>query len=205
MFNSIKDIINEAKLGKPFIMTDDENRENEGDIFIPAQFISEDIIKFMMLSARGLICVAIDDNIANKFDLKLHPRRNIDHHETAFTYSIDSKKGGSTGISAADKVNTIKRLTSEKSTIEDFKVPGHIFPILAKKNGVLERRGHTEAAIDIAKLAKLKLCVVICEIINKDGTMAKINDLIKFSKKYNMKISSVEMLVQYITKHKADN
>ena len=200
MFDSIKDIINEAKMGRPFIITDDENRENEGDIFVPAQFISEDIIKFMMLFARGLICVAIDYNIANKLNLKLHPRRNIEHHETAFTYSIDSKKGGSTGISAADKVNTIKKLINEKSTIQDFKIPGHIFPILAKQNGVLERRGHTEAAIDIAKLAELRLGMVICEIINKDGTMAKNYDLIQFSKKHSMKISSVETLVQYIKK-----
>ena len=200
MFDSIKDIINEAKMGRPFIMTDDENRENEGDIFVPAQFISEDIIKFMMLFARGLICVAIDYNIANKLNLRLHPRRNIDHHETAFTYSIDSKKGGSTGMSAADKVNTIKKLINEKSTIQDFKIPGHIFPILAKQNGVLERRGHTEAAVDIARLAKLRLGMVICEIINEDGTMAKSHDLIQFSKKHSMKISSVETLVQYIKK-----
>ena len=201
MFDSIEDIINEARLGRPFIITDDEDRENEGDIIIPAQFISVEIIRLMMVFARGLICVAIDQNIANKFDLKLHPRRNVDEHETAFTYSTDSKEGGSTGMSAADKVNTIKKLIDKNSSIDDFKVPGHIFPVLAKENGVLERRGHTEAAVDIAKLAKLKSAMVICEIINEDGTMARSDDLVRFSKKHNMKISSVERLVQYI-KHK---
>ena len=202
MFDSIDEIIEEAKLGKPFIITDDEDRENEGDIIFPAQFISEEIIRLMILHARGLICVAINKDIANKFDLKLHPRRNVSKFETAFTYSIDSKIGGSTGISAFDKVNTIKKLINENSTIDDFKVPGHVFPIIARDKGVLERRGHTEAAIDIAKLANLKPAMVICEIINNDGTMARKDDLMKFSKHHGMKISSVEKLVHYIKNSK---
>lgn len=198
MFDPIEDIIEEAKLGRPFIVTDDEDRENEGDIIIPAQFITVEIINLMIMFARGLICVSIDQNIADKFDLKLHPRRNVDEFETAFSYSIDSKEGVSTGMSAIDKVHTIQQLINENSTIDDFKVPGHIFPVIAREKGVLERRGHTEAAIDIAKLAKLKPAMVICEIINDDGTMARRNDLLKFSKKHGMKISSVEKLVQYI-------
>ena len=198
MFDPIEDIIEEAKLGKPFIITDDEDRENEGDIIIPAQFITVEIINLMIMFARGLICVSIDQNIADKFDLKLHPRRNVDEFETAFSYSIDSKEGVSTGMSAIDKVHTIQQLINENSTIDDFKVPGHIFPVIAREKGVLERRGHTEAAIDIAKLAKLKPAMVICEIINDDGTMARRNDLLEFSKKHGMKISSVEKLVQYI-------
>jgi 3,4-dihydroxy-2-butanone 4-phosphate synthase len=198
MFDPIEDIIEEAKLGRPFIITDDEDRENEGDIIIPAQYITVEIINLMIMFARGLICVSIDQNIADKFDLKLHPRRNVDEFETAFAYSIDSKAGVATGMSATDKVHTIQRLISENSTINDFKVPGHIFPVIAREKGVLERRGHTEAAIDIAKLAKLKPAMVICEIINDDGTMARRNDLLKFSKKHGMKISSVEKLVQYI-------
>ncbi|WHA04357.1 3,4-dihydroxy-2-butanone-4-phosphate synthase [Candidatus Bandiella numerosa] len=198
MFDPIEDIIEEAKLGRPFIITDDEDRENEGDIIIPAQYITTEVINLMIMFARGLICVAIDQKIANKFDLKLHPRRNIDEFETAFTYSIDSRQGVSTGMSAIDKVHTIQKLVNENSTIADFKVPGHIFPVVARERGVLERRGHTEAAVDIAKLAKLKPAMVICEIINDDGTMARRNDLIKFSKKHGMKISSVEKLVQYI-------
>jgi 3,4-dihydroxy 2-butanone 4-phosphate synthase/GTP cyclohydrolase II len=198
MFDSIEEIIEEAKLGKPFIITDDEDRENEGDIIFPAQFITEELIRLMILHARGLICVAINQNIADKFDLKLHPRRNVAEFETAFTYSIDSKKGGSTGMSAYDKTNTIRNLVNEDSTADDFKVPGHVFPVIARDKGVLERRGHTEAAVDIAKLANLKPIMVICEIINDDGTMARQNDLIKFSKKYGMKISSVEKLVDYI-------
>ncbi len=198
MFDPIEDIIEEAKLGKPFIITDDEDRENEGDIIIPAQFITVEIINLMIMFARGLICVSIDQKLADKFDLKLHPRRNVDELETAFAYSIDSKEGVSTGMSATDKVHTIQKLTSENSTIDDFKVPGHIFPVIAREKGVLERRGHTEAAIDIAKLAKLKPAMVICEIINDDGTMARRNDLLEFSKKHGMKISSVEKLVQYI-------
>ena len=198
MFDPIEDIIEEAKLGRPFIVTDDEDRENEGDIIIPAQFITVEIINLMIMFARGLICVSIDQNIADKFDLKLHPRRNVDEFETAFSYSIDSKEGVSTGMSAIDKVHTIQQLINENSTIDDFKVPGHIFPVIAREKGVLERRGHTEAAIDIAKLAKLKPAMVICEIINDDGTMARRNDLLEFSKKHGMKISSVEKLVQYI-------
>ncbi|MDA0939186.1 MAG: 3,4-dihydroxy-2-butanone-4-phosphate synthase [Proteobacteria bacterium] len=198
MFDPIEDIIQEAKLGRPFIITDDEDRENEGDIIIPAQYITTEIINLMIMFARGLICVAIDQNMANKFSLKLHPRRNIDEFETAFAYSIDSRQGVSTGMSAVDKVHTIQKLVDENSTISDFKVPGHIFPVVAREKGVLERRGHTEAAVDIAKLAKLKPVMVICEIINDDGTMARRNDLIAFSKKHGMKISSVEKLVQYI-------
>jgi len=198
MFDPIEDIIEEAKLGRPFIITDDEDRENEGDIIIHAQYITVEIINLMIMFARGLICVSIDQNTADKYDLKLHPRRNVDEFETAFAYSIDSKEGVSTGMSAIDKVHTIQRLISENSTIDDFKVPGHIFPVIAREKGVLERRGHTEAAIDIAKLAKLKPAMVICEIINDDGTMARRNDLLKFSKKHGMKISSVEKLVQYI-------
>jgi len=198
MFDSIKDIIQDAKSGKPFIIADDEDRENEGDIIFPAQFITEELINLLMLKARGLICVAIDQEIAKKFDLKLHPRRNISELETAFAYSIDSKKNSSTGMSASDKVNTIKDLVNEQSTIDDFKVPGHIFPIIAKTNGVLERRGHTEAAVDIAKLASLKPVMVICEIINDDGSMARVNDLMKFARDNKMRISTVDKLVSYI-------
>jgi 3,4-dihydroxy 2-butanone 4-phosphate synthase/GTP cyclohydrolase II len=198
MFNSIEEVIEEAKLGRPFVIIDDENRENEGDVIIPAQFINEDIIKLMIMFARGLICVAIDQKTADKFDLKLHPRRNVDASETAFAYSIDAKDGGSTGMSSADKVNTISKLINPYSTIDDFKVPGHVFPVVAKAKGVLERRGHTEAAVDIAKLANLQPVMVICEIINDDGTMARRDDLLKFAKTHNMKISSVEKLVQHI-------
>lgn len=199
MFNSIADIIEEAKLGKPFVIIDDEDRENEGDVIIPAQFITAEIINFMTMFARGLICVAIDQTTANKFDLKLHPRRNVDEFETAFTYSIDAKDDGSTGMSASDKANTISKLVNQNSTIDDFKVPGHVFPVLARPKGVLERRGHTEAAVDIAKLANLVPVMVICEIINDDGSMARRDDLLRFAKDHGMKISSVEKLVQHIT------
>ena len=198
MFNLIEEIIEDAKCGKPFIIADDENRENEGDIIAPAQFINVEIIRLMMIYARGLICVAIDQSVADKFDLKLHPRRNIDDFETAFTYSIDAKNGISTGMSAIDKVNTISKLVDPNSTIDDFKVPGHVYPVIARQKGVLERRGHTEAAIDIAKLANLKPAMVICEIINNDGTMARKNDLLEFAKTHGIKISTVEKLVQYV-------
>ena len=200
MLNSIEEIIEDAKLGKPFIIADDESRENEGDIVAPAQLINVEIIKLMMIYARGLICVAIDQSVADKFDLKLHPRRNIHDFETAFTYSIDAKNGISTGISAMDKVNTILKLVDQNSTIDDFKVPGHIYPVIARKKGVLERRGHTEAAIDIARLANLKPVMVICEIVNDDGTMARKDNLLEFAKVHDIKISSVEKLVQYIKK-----
>ena len=198
MFHSIEGIIEEAKSGHPFIITDDEDRENEGDIMIPAQYITVEIINFMTMFARGLICVAIDQNIAKKLDLKLQYRRNVNELDTAFAYSIDSIAGVSTGISAVDKAHTIKRLSDEDATVSDFKVPGHVFPIIARNNGLFERRGHTEAAIEIAKLANLKSAMVICEIMNNDGTMARRNDLMDFSQKHNIKISSVTKIVQYI-------
>ena len=200
MLDSIEEIIENARLGKPFIIADDENRENEGDIIASAQFINIETIKLMMIYARGLICVAIDQSVADRFDLKLHPRRNIHDFETAFTYSIDAKDGISTGISAMDKVHTISKLVNRNSTIDDFKIPGHIYPVIARKKGVLERRGHTEAAIDIARLANLKPVMVICEIVNDDGTMARKDNLLEFAKAHNIRISSVERLVQYIKK-----
>jgi 3,4-dihydroxy-2-butanone 4-phosphate synthase len=203
MINSIEEIIDDAKMGRPFIIVDDEDRENEGDIIVPAEFITADIINFMMTSARGLICVAIDQSTADKFQLKLHPRRNVEESETAFAYSIDAKIGCSTGMSASDKVQTISMLTKDSSSVDDFKVPGHIFPVVAKKMGVLERGGHTEAAVDIAKLANIKPIMVICELVNDDGNMSRRDDIKKFAEKNNLKISSVENLVSFIKRKKS--
>jgi len=198
-FDTIESIVNEAREGRAFIIVDDEDRENEGDIIIPAACITPELINIMK-NAGGLVCVAIDHKIHQKFDLKLHPRRNIEKSETAFTYSIDATSGIQTGISSKDRAHTIKKLSDPKSNSEHFKSPGHVFPVLAHKNGLKERQGHTEASIEIAKLADLPGVMVMCEIINEDGTMARGVDLHKFAKLNKMKISSVELLCKHLLK-----
>ncbi len=198
MFSKIAEIIQDIKSGKPVIITDDESRENEGDIIIPAQFITAEIVNFLIQEAKGLICVAISQKVADQFALSLHPRRNVKASETAFTYSIDLKEGITTGISAKDRADTILKLSDVSGSSDDFKVPGHVFPVIAKDGGIFERRGHTEAAIDIAKLADLTHAMVMCEIIKQDGFMARRDDISKFSKEHNLKVSSIEELGKYM-------
>ncbi|MBF0571291.1 MAG: bifunctional 3,4-dihydroxy-2-butanone-4-phosphate synthase/GTP cyclohydrolase II [Candidatus Omnitrophica bacterium] len=200
MFNSISEILQDLKAGRMVIVMDDEGRENEGDVLIAAQFINPDAINFMAREARGLICVPMEDNRLN--DLDLHPMKddlNSKHQRcnTAWTVSVDAAYGVTTGISAADRSKTVNVLIDPKSTPGDLVTPGHLFPLRARRGGVLVRAGHTEASVDLMRLAELYPAGVICEIMNDDGTMARTQDLIKFSQKHKLKICTIDSLIEY--------
>ena len=194
-FNSIEEGLKDIKEGKMIIVVDDEGRENEGDLVIPAEMATGENINFMIKYARGLVCAPVEEEIAVKLGLNPMVEKNTDNHETAFTVAVDHKDT-TTGISAFERAYTINKLaTSTEKT--DFRRPGHIFPLIAKKNGVLERIGHTEASVDLAKLAGFKGAAAICEIVNDDGTMARRDDLMKFAKEHNLKILTIEDLIKY--------
>jgi 3,4-dihydroxy 2-butanone 4-phosphate synthase/GTP cyclohydrolase II len=200
MFNSIVEIIQDLKAGRMVIVMDDEGRENEGDILIAAQFINADAINFMAREARGLICVPMEDSRLN--DLDLHPMKedlNSKHQRcnTAWTVSVDAAYGVTTGISAADRAKTVRVLIDPASAPKDLVTPGHLFPLRARRGGVLVRAGHTEASVDLMRLSSLYPAGVICEIMNDDGTMARTQDLIKFSQKHKMKICTIDSLIEY--------
>ena len=195
--SKIKDIIKDAKAGKMFILVDDEDRENEGDLVIPAEFADAKAVNFMAKHARGLICLAMDGNQVKKLGLPPMARKNTSRHQTAFTVSIEAAKGVTTGISAADRAKTIQVAINEKSKARDIATPGHIFPLEAREGGVLVRAGHTEAAVDISKLAGLRPAGVICEIMNDDGTMARMPQLFEFAKKHKLKIATIADLIAY--------
>ena len=194
-FNSIEEGLKDIKEGKMIIVVDDEGRENEGDLVIPAEMATGENINFMIKYARGLVCAPVDEEIALKLGLNPMVEKNTDNHETAFTVAIDHIDT-TTGISAFERAHTINRLATSAEKM-DFRRPGHIFPLIAKKNGVLERIGHTEASVDLAKLAGFKGVAAICEIIKDDGTMARRDDLIKFAKEHNLKILTIEDLIKY--------
>jgi len=197
MISEVKDIINSFKNGDMIILVDDEDRENEGDLIISAEHLTADHINFMITFGKGLVCAPISSNIAKKLKLPLMQGVN-NEMQTAYTASVDLKGNGvTTGISADDRYKTIKGLLNKNSTRDDFNVPGHIFPLRAMDGGVLRRAGHTEAAIDLCKLAGHTEVAVICEIINPDGTMARMPDLIDFSKEHNIPIGTIKDLIQY--------
>ena len=187
----INEIIKDLSAGKMVVIVDDEKRENEGDLLFCASSVTAEKINFMAKFARGLICLALDKKRFNKMDLKLMTDANKSRHRTAFTVSIEAKKGVTTGISAKDRAQTIKVAVSPLSKPNDLVSPGHIFPLLANDGGVLVRAGHTEAAVDLAKMATSEKSPygVICEIMNDDGTMARLDDLVSFCKKHNLKMS----------------
>ena len=193
--SSISQIIRDAKKGKMFILVDGKDRENEGDLVIPASKVSAEKINFMAKHGRGLICLALTHQKVKKLKLALMSLVNKSRTQTAFTVSIEAKRGITTGISAYDRAKTIKVAIKPSSTKRDIVSPGHVFPLVAKNGGVLERAGHTEASIDIAKLGKLNPSAVICEVMNEDGTMARYNDLIPFAKKHKLKIAKIEDLI----------
>ena len=199
IFSPIKEIIHDLSKGKMVIIVDDENRENEGDLIFCAEHVDSEKINFMAKHARGLICLALDKKRVEKLNLKLMTETNQSNHRTAFTVSIDARSGISTGISAKDRAQTIKVATMKNSKSLDLVSPGHIFPLLASEGGVLVRAGHTEAAVDLSKLAlgNKNPYGVICEIMNDDGTMARFNDLVKFCKKHKLKMSSIKDLIEY--------
>ena len=197
IFSSIKEILHDAKKGKMFILVDDEDRENEGDLIIPGSKCTSKNINFMAKHGRGLICLALSRNQIDRLKLPLMSRTNKSRMQTAFTVSIEAKKGISTGISAYDRAKTIKVAISKNSKKKDLVSPGHVFPLVARAGGVLERAGHTEASVDISKLSKLNPSAVICEVMNEDGRMARLKDLQKFSAKHKIKIASIEDLIAY--------
>ena len=197
--NSVPEIIADFKLGKFVILVDDEDRENEGDLILSAEFASPEAINFLAKEARGLICLALTP--AHVEQLQLPMMKSAQHQQgatnTAFTYSIEASSGVTTGISAADRAHTIKVASQKKAKPQDIICPGHIFPLRAHPEGVLGRAGHTEASVDLAILSGLTPASVICEVINDDGTMARLKDLQEFSRKHQIKIGSIEDLIKF--------
>lgn len=192
-----EEIIEDARNGRMYILVDAENRENEGDIIIPAQFATPDAVNFMAKFGRGLICLAIEQTRADALGLRNMSAENKSRFETAFTQSIEARDGVTTGISAGDRSRTIQAAIDPDSTERDIVSPGHMFPIIARDGGVLVRTGHTEASVDISRMAGLNPSAVICEIMNDDGTMARLPDLVKFAQFHGLRIGTIEDLVAY--------
>jgi 3,4-dihydroxy 2-butanone 4-phosphate synthase / GTP cyclohydrolase II len=199
--DAIEDIIKEASNGRMFILVDDEDRENEGDLIIPAQMATPDAINFMATHGRGLICLALSGQRVAELGLSPMSRSNGTRHETAFTVSIEARDGVTTGISAADRAKTIAVAINSPDGRADIVMPGHVFPLAARDGGVLVRAGHTEAAVDVARLAGLNPSGVICEIMNPDGTMARMNDLVAFARRHDLKIGTIRDLIAYRRRH----
>ena len=199
--SSPEEIIDEAKNGRMFILVDDEDRENEGDLVIPAQMATPEKINFMARHGRGLICLALAKKRVDALGLDLMSRNNGTRHETAFTVSIEARDGVTTGISAADRARTIAVAIDASKSREEIVTPGHVFPLVARDGGVLVRAGHTEAAVDVSRLAGLNPSGVICEIMNEDGTMARMDDLVSFAQLHNLKIGTIRDLIAYRRRH----
>ncbi len=200
-FDSVEDAIIDIRNGKIVIIADDEDRENEGDLVCAAQCVTPEIINFMTTKGRGLICTTVDHATAQRLNLHKMVEENTESHGCAFTVSVDAKYGTTTGISAADRAKTIQTIVDENSKPDDLRRPGHIFPIEARKGGVLQRVGQTEASVDIARLAGLKPAGVICEILNPDGTMARRDDLRKFADENGLKFITVAQIISYRLTH----
>ena len=197
-FASIDEALADLRAGRMIVIVDDEDRENEGDVMIAAEMVTAEAINFMAMHARGLICLAITGERADALELSQMVSRNTSWGGTAFTVSIDARgRGVTTGISARDRAQTILAAIDSDTRPEDLARPGHVFPLRARKDGVLERRGQTEAAVDLARLAGMNPSGVICEIVNDDGTMARLPDLTRFCVKHNLKLVSVADLAQY--------
>ena len=195
--SSTEDIIDDARNGRMFILVDHEDRENEGDLVIPAQMATPDRINFMATHGRGLICLSMTTERVDQLGLKLMGTNNSSRHETAFTLSIEAREGVTTGISAYDRARTISVAIDASKSGADISTPGHVFPLRARDGGVLVRAGHTEAAVDISRLAGLNPSGVICEIMNEDGTMSRLPELVEFSQKHQLKIGTISDLIAY--------
>ncbi len=195
--SSAAELIEEARAGRMFILVDNEDRENEGDLVIPAQFATPDAINFMARHARGLICLAMTRARVEKLGLPLMASENSTRHQTAFTVSIEAAEGVTTGISAHDRAHTIAVAINPELGRDSIVIPGHVFPLVAREGGTLVRAGHTEAAVDIARLAGLNAAGVICEIMNDDGTMARLPDLAAFAQHHNLKLGTIADLIGY--------
>ncbi len=197
MFNAITEVIEELKQGKMVIVVDDESRENEGDLTILAEKITPDIINFMLSHARGIICLTITEEHAKQIGLTHMVTNNTSNYQTPFTVTIDAKKGITTGVSTKDRATTILKAISEDCIPSDLDRPGHVFPLMAKTGGVLVRTGHTEGAVDLARLAGAKPAAVICEIMNEDGSMSKLPELKKFAEKHKLKMCTIADIIKY--------
>ena len=195
--STIEEILEDARQGRMFILVDDEGRENEGDLIIPAAMATPEAINFMARYGRGLICLSLNGERVQQLGLPLMAQRNESRHGTAFTVSIEARDGISTGISAADRARTVAVAIDPDSDARDIATPGHIFPLMARDGGVLVRAGHTEAAVDVARLSGLSPAGVICEIMNDDGTMARMPDLVKFAQSHGLKIGTIADLIEY--------
>jgi 3,4-dihydroxy 2-butanone 4-phosphate synthase/GTP cyclohydrolase II len=203
VISPVEDIIEDARNGRMFILVDHEDRENEGDLVIPAQMATPDAINFMATHGRGLICLTLTSDRIDALGLPLMASYNSSRHETAFTISIEAREGVTTGISAHDRARTVAVAIDPNASSVDIATPGHVFPLRARDGGVLIRAGHTEAAVDISRLAGLNPSGVICEIMNDDGSMARLPDLIGFAQKHGLKIGTISDLIAY--RHRHDN
>ena len=199
--SSIEEIIEDARNGKMFILVDHEDRENEGDLVIPAQMATPDAINFMATYGRGLICLSMTSERIDQLGLELMSTNNSSRHETAFTVSIEAREGVTTGISAHDRARTVAVAIDASKTAADIATPGHVFPLRARDGGVLVRAGHTEAAVDLSRLAGLNASGVICEIMNEDGSMSRLPELVSFAQKHNLKIGTISDLIAYRRRH----
>ena len=199
-YNTIEEALEELRQGRIILVTDDENRENEGDFICAAQFATTENINFMATYGKGLICMPMSEAFVQKLQIPQMVTQNTDNHETAFTVSIDHVST-TTGISAAERSITAMKCVEEDARPEDFRRPGHMFPLLARKNGVLERNGHTEATVDLCRLAGLKECGLCCEIMKEDGTMMRTPELIELAKARNLKFITIKALQAYRKQH----
>ena len=195
--SSVEEIIEDARNGRMFILVDHEDRENEGDLVIPAQMATPEAINFMATHGRGLICLTLTGDRCDSLELPLMASHNSSRHETAFTLSIEAREGVTTGISAHDRARTVAVAIDNGKTAADIASPGHVFPLRARDGGVLVRAGHTEAAVDVSRLAGLNPSGVICEIMNEDGSMSRLPDLVAFAQKHNLKIGTISDLIAY--------
>ena len=201
MISSIEEIIEDARNGKMFVLVDHEDRENEGDLVIPGQMATPDAINFMAQHGRGLVCLCLTSDRIDQLGLQLMSTHNSSRHETAFTVSIEAREGVTTGISAQDRARTVSVAIDASKSASDIATPGHVFPLRARTGGVLVRAGHTEAAVDISRLAGLNPSGVICEIMNEDGTMSRLPDLVGFAQLHGLKIGTISDLIAYRRRH----
>jgi 3,4-dihydroxy 2-butanone 4-phosphate synthase/GTP cyclohydrolase II len=199
--SSVEEIIEDARNGRMFILVDHEDRENEGDLIIPAQMATPEAINFMATHGRGLICLALTSERVEALGLPLMSSQNSSRHETAFTVSIEAREGISTGISAHDRARTVSVAIDASKTAADIATPGHVFPLRSRDGGVLVRAGHTEAAVDVARLAGLNPSGVICEVMNEDGTMSRLPELVAFAQRHGLKIGTISDLIAYRRRH----
>ena len=197
-FARIEDAIKDVQRGQFIIVVDDENRENEGDLVVAAEKATPSKLNYIIRNARGIMCVAITAQRLHELDIPLMVEKNTDYFGTPFAVSVDAKNGITTGVSVFDRIETIKKLIDPKAKAADFVKPGHVFPLRAKEGGVLERQGHTEAAVDLCRLAGLYPCAVIAEIMNDDGSMAKLEQLEEFADKHDLRIITIKDLIKHI-------